>query len=403
MFIKMGIKYGEQKSIELCNTIGATMINIAIQTSTKLTQIYGVYPKYNEESILKSQFFIQNTTEETKELVKKYGLANSQFLTIAPTGTLSTMLGISGGIEPIYNISYKRKTESLHGKDVYYNVYTSIIEEYMKNNNIDDEKKLPDFINCAMNLNYNDRIKMQSTWQQYIDASISSTINLPENITIEDVENIYINAWKMGLKGVTIFRDNCERVGILTNEKEEVIDDIIEFDSLTPVSRTKFGTVLGTTAKYKSACGSLWVTINRDDEGNLIETFIHTSKGGICKSNVDAISRLVSACLRNGMKVEYVIKQLKGISCQACRASLAQGNKLDGISCPDVLSKVIQQEYDREELIVRKSKKRIKRKIEENKTFIKINNDNQCPECNATLNNQNGCKTCTECGYSRCD
>src|SRR5699024_11293850 len=132
--------------------------------------------KYKQENILSTPYFQANTSEGTVELVKKYGMRNSQLLTIAPTGTLSTMLGISGGIEPVYANYYERKTESLHGTDVYYKVYTKIVETYMKQFGIKSDAELPDYFVTAMTLDYRQRIDMQSIWQQHIDASISSKI-----------------------------------------------------------------------------------------------------------------------------------------------------------------------------------------------------------------------------------
>lgn len=219
MLIKMNMRYGSDKSIDLCKFIARTMLNEAVKQSSLLSKEYGPFKEYKKEAILKSKFFNDNIDDDIKELVKLYGLRNSQLLTIPPTGSISTMLGISGGIEPIFNISYIRKTESLHDEDVYYKVYTPIVKEYMDLKNITDEKDLPDIFVTAMNLDYEDRIKMQQAWQQYIDASISSTINLPYETTVEDVYEIYIKAWKHNLKGVTIFRDGCKRSGVLINEK----------------------------------------------------------------------------------------------------------------------------------------------------------------------------------------
>lgn len=219
MLIKMNMRYGSDKSIDLCKFIARTMLNEAVKQSSLLAKEYGPFKEYKKEAILKSKFFNDNIDDDIKELVKLYGLRNSQLLTIPPTGSISTMLGISGGIEPIFNISYIRKTESLHDEDVYYKVYTPIVKEYMDLKNITDEKDLPDIFVTAMNLDYEDRIKMQQAWQQYIDASISSTINLPYETTLEDVYEIYIKAWKHNLKGVTIFRDGCKRSGVLINEK----------------------------------------------------------------------------------------------------------------------------------------------------------------------------------------
>lgn len=219
MLIKMNMRYGSDKSIDLCKFIARTMLNEAVKQSSLLAKEYGPFKEYKKEAILKSKFFNDNIDDDIKELVKLYGLRNSQLLTIPPTGSISTMLGISGGIEPIFNISYIRKTESLHDEDVYYKVYTPIVKEYMDLKNITDEKDLPDIFVTAMNLDYEDRIKMQQAWQQYIDASISSTINLSYETTVEDVYEIYIEAWKHNLKGITIFRDGCKRSGVLINEK----------------------------------------------------------------------------------------------------------------------------------------------------------------------------------------
>ena len=219
MLIKLNIRYGSQEGIQLCENIARTMLNEAVRQSSLLAKEYGTYEKYNKNAITKSKFFINNIDSDVKELVTEYGLRNSQILTIPPTGSISTMLGISGGIEPIFNTSYTRKTETLHDKDVYYKVYTPIVAEYMNINDIQKEKDLPNIFETAMTLNPSERIMMQRAWQKYIDASISSTINLPYEATVEDVYNIYIEAWKQELKGITIYRDGCKRSGILLNEK----------------------------------------------------------------------------------------------------------------------------------------------------------------------------------------
>ncbi|MEG2792987.1 MAG: LAGLIDADG family homing endonuclease, partial [Bacilli bacterium] len=228
MLIKMGIKYGSDESLSICDSIGFELANASILASSLIAKERGgVYPKYSEEAIIKSKFLYDNTTESTREVVKENGLANSQILTIAPCGSLSTMIGISGGIEPIFSLSYTRKTESLHEDgDVYYKVYTPIAEEYMKEHNLKEEEDLPNFFVTAQTLNPFKRVEMQSMWQNHIDASISSTVNLPNESTIEDVKELYIHAWKSGLKGMTIYRDGCARSGVLTlsdkDNKEEI-------------------------------------------------------------------------------------------------------------------------------------------------------------------------------------
>lgn len=219
MLIKLNIRYGSDNAISLCEELSNIMLNEAVKQSSLLAKEQGTYEKYNEEALFKSKFFINNIKEDVKDLVKKYGLRNSQLLTIPPTGSISTMLGISGGIEPMFNLSYFRKTESLHNEDVFYKVYTPIVKEYMDINEITNEDDLGDIFVTAMNLKAEERIRMQKAWQVNIDASISSTINLPYEATIEDVYDIYVSAWKNNLKGITIYRDGCKRSGVLLNEK----------------------------------------------------------------------------------------------------------------------------------------------------------------------------------------
>ncbi|MDD2446384.1 MAG: adenosylcobalamin-dependent ribonucleoside-diphosphate reductase [Tissierellia bacterium] len=221
MFIMLGIKYGSSESLSLIHQIGRTMINEALRQSAYLAKEDGSFPKYNEEAVLSSPFLISNADEDVLELIKEYGLRNSQLLTIAPTGSISTLLGCSNGVEPIFQNSYTRKSESLHHEDTYYKVYTQIVKDYMDKNNINREEDLPDFFITTSNLEYKDRIEVQAAWQQYIDASISSTVNVPTEFTVEDVEDLYIYAWEKGLKGITIYRDGCARSGILISNKNK--------------------------------------------------------------------------------------------------------------------------------------------------------------------------------------
>lgn len=138
--------------------IGHAMADEALKTSALLAKEYGPYPKYNPEAVEQSAYYSKNALGETKQLVKEYGLRNSQLLTIAPTGTLSTMLGVSGGIEPIFANYYTRKTESLKGHDEYYKVYTPIVKDYMKKNNLKDDSELPNYFVTAQTLDYNKEI-----------------------------------------------------------------------------------------------------------------------------------------------------------------------------------------------------------------------------------------------------
>ena len=158
MLLKMGIRYGSEDSISLCDKIGYVMANQSIIMSAHMAGITEQFPKCNMKEIAATQFFANHINgSEEYEFVTKNGLRNSQLLTIAPTGTLSTMIGISGGIEPIFANSYTRTTKSLHGKDVTYKVYAPIVQKYMELNDLSNENELPEYFVTAQSLNYKDR------------------------------------------------------------------------------------------------------------------------------------------------------------------------------------------------------------------------------------------------------
>lgn len=312
LLIKLGIKYGSPEAIDLCDMIGHTMADMAIKTSAVLAKEYGVYPKYKPEAVEQSAFYSKNALGETKELVESFGLRNSQLLTIAPTGSLSTMLGVSGGIEPIFANYYTRKTESLKGHDEYYKVYTPIVKEYMDKHGLKDDSELPDYFVTAQTLDYKNRIYMQSIWQSHIDASISSTVNVPNDFTVEQVEGLYMTAWDAGLKGVTIFRDGCKRAGILTIK--ENVEDIVE-----KPHRLERGMIIkaddnciGKKRTLRTGCGTLHCEAFFDpDNGQLLETYFSKGSSGGCNNFMIGLSRMISLAARGGIDVYSIVDQLK--------------------------------------------------------------------------------------------
>ena len=330
LLIKLGIKYGSPEAIDLCDMIGHTMADMAIKTSAVLAKEYGVYPKYKPEAVEQSAFYSKNALGETKELVESFGLRNSQLLTIAPTGSLSTMLGVSGGIEPIFANYYTRKTESLKGHDEYYKVYTPIVKEYMDKHGLKDDSELPDYFVTAQTLDYKNRIYMQSIWQSHIDASISSTVNVPNDFTVEQVEGLYMTAWDAGLKGVTIFRDGCKRAGILTIK--ENVEDIVE-----KPHRLERGMIIkaddnciGKKRTLRTGCGTLHCEAFFDpDNGQLLETYFSKGSSGGCNNFMIGLSRMISLAARGGIDVYSIVDQLKSSgTCPsyAVRTATKQGN-----------------------------------------------------------------------------
>lgn len=405
LLIKLGIKYGSPEAIDLCDMIGHTMADMAIKTSAVLAKEYGVYPKYKPEAVEQSAFYSKNALGETKELVESFGLRNSQLLTIAPTGSLSTMLGVSGGIEPIFANYYTRKTESLKGHDEYYKVYTPIVKEYMDKHGLKDDSELPDYFVTAQTLDYKNRIYMQSVWQSHIDASISSTVNVPNDFTVEQVEGLYMTAWDAGLKGVTIFRDGCKRAGILTIK--ENVEDIVE-----EPHRLERGMIIkaddnciGKKRTLRTGCGTLHCEAFFDpDNGQLLETYFSKGSSGGCNNFMIGLSRMISLAARGGIDVYSIVDQLKSSgTCPSYAVRTATKHDTSkGSSCPVAIGNALLEMY--EEMMDEVSFSDVKEKELEVITpkIIPVSKA-KCPQCGGELVFEGGCNTCKNCGWSKCD
>lgn len=419
MLIKMGVRYGSDESIHLCDMIGQKMAYQAIKTSAELAKIIGHYPKYHPEAVAQSAFF----TKHVGDTDTSCGLANSQLLTIAPTGTLSTMLGVSGGIEPIFANYYTRKTESLHGHDEYYKVYTPIVKDYMDKNNLKDDSELPKFFITAQELDYKERIKMQAIWQKHIDASISSTVNVPNDFTVKEVEDLYMRAWESGLKGVTIFRDGCKRAGILTldNKKEDKKDEVITNSSPEYTLNTlprgfvikADDNVIGKKRTLKTGCGTLHCEAFFDPvTGELLETYFSKGSEGGCNSFMVGLSRMISLAARTGVSLEDIIDQLRSTPVCASYAVRAakKHDTSKGNCCPSAIGLALkdmynemQEELDIDEDDVEEYDEPINTTSEHpEKTIIKQEVTERCPECGEPLIHIGGCDSCSACGYSHC-
>lgn len=413
MLIKLEIPYGSKDSLNLCDDIGWNMANNAICESISLAQTLGEYPMFSDK-VWDSEFYKAHVGFQQP-------LRNSQLLTIAPTGTLSTMLGISGGIEPIFANYYTRKTESLHGEDKEYKIFTPIAWEYLQSHGYgEDETKLPDYFVTSAEIAYRDRINMQAIWQTHIDASISSTVNLPNSATIDDVKDLYMYAWECGLKGITVFRDGCKRLGILTTDDGE--DSV---DYLTDLRRGDIINVdddlLGYKRKIINGCGDFSEQIFFDDiSGEPLENFIAMGDGGGCARNLEAISRLISLCLRGGIDVSEIIKQLKKVhSCPAYRArKIQKGDTSVGTSCPSAIGYAIEELCNKindrlfdgveskDDLLWDDSDHNmmIESWYEDSKSETKdLTTKPTCPECGEPIVFEGGCNICKSCGWSKCD
>ena len=413
--IKLGLAYGEEDAVAMCDKIGFAMADSAIAASAKLAKEKGAYPACEINEVMSTPYFLANTSEKTREQVKKYGLRNSQHLTIAPTGTLSTMLGISGGIEPVYANYYERKTESLHGTDVYYKVYTKIVETYMKQFGIKSDAELPDYFVTAMTLDYRQRIDMQSVWQQHIDASISSTVNVPNGFTVEETEGLYMYAYEKGLKGITIFRDGCKRIGILNTDLKKEKKEVTAGEGL------KRGEILlvtddvvGKKRKLVTGCGSLHcIALFDPNTGALLETYLSKGSTGGCNNFMVGLSRMISISARGGISIETIVDQLNSSgSCPSYTARrVTRKDTSRGACCPMAVGNALMDMYNemqaelaaKENCEAEKPVKKVKKVPKPKAVSTELDKDKMyCPECGEPLIFEEGCNICKSCGWSKC-
>lgn len=234
----MRMAYGSDEFIQLLDNIMFAMVNQAFMASATKAQRDGVFPKYDYEKISQSAFFNEALSQGTRDYIKLHGLRNSRVLSIAPTGSISNLLGVSGGVEPYYNLGYWREVRvELEPEKVFvWEKTPKLLAETLKVASVDD---LPDWAKVtSQNVPIERRLKVQSTIQKYVDTAISSTFNLPNDATTQDIIDIYIGAWKLGLKGATVFRDNCAKIGILSgvdgwqNDANPAIPPIIKVEEM---------------------------------------------------------------------------------------------------------------------------------------------------------------------------
>lgn len=398
MLLKMSCQYDSARALDIIDMVGKTLVNTGLEESALLAMDTEPFPECDLRLILASTFItvLRNSNvieDNTIDLIKRYGLRNSQLFTIAPTGSISTMLGVSGGVEPIFATHYTRKTQSLHGEDVYYNVYTPIIQKMIDMELIAEENVST--IATAQNIDPFDRVTIQAQWQRFIDASISSTVNVTNDTTVETIRDLYQAAWEEGCKGLTIYRAGCKKEGVLVVDtpKEQTMEDTIHI----PITDTLIDNCVAYGTQLTTGCGSLWMSVYfHKKTGQLCHIFLDKGSTGGCNSFMVGLSRLISLAGKKGATVQEIVDQLKSVpACPSYTVRTAvKGDTSAGKCCPSAIGKALL------ELNRRFNSDHIEMSTGELKQEeMTVNN---CPECGAKLNFTGGCNSCPECGWSRC-
>lgn len=417
LLVKLGMKYGSEESKNFVDSMMELMFKTSVIKSSELAKEKGTFPKYSS-SVLSSRIIRYHFSPmEIESLhINEYGLRNCSLLSIAPSGSIGTMLNISTGCEPFFQLSYKRKTESLNGKDTYYDVYITTALEYMDINNT---KQLPDYFNTSSQIKWKDRIDIQSVLQGHVDTAISSTINLPNECTLEEIEKLYLYAWEKGLKGVTIFRDGCKRIGILTSkdtsDKVKIKKDIENKKLGRGMIIKADDNCIGRKRTLHTGCGTLHCEAFFDpDNGQLLETYFSKGSSGGCNNFMIGLSRAISLASRGGIDIYSIVDQLKssGTCPSYAVRTVTKHDTSKGSSCPvaignallDMYNEIMNDLDDNEEQDIKNQSETLTLKdVNTSKKETLKNKNIKCPECGGNLVFEGGCNTCKDCGWSKCD
>ena len=392
LLVRLGIPYNSEEAIKLAEEVMSFISREAKEESKRLARERGIFPAFKGS--------VYDRPGGPK-------LRNATLTTIAPTGTISIIAGpCSSGIEPIFAISYYRNVmdkdrlieidplfEEIAKKRGFYSA--ELMERIAREGSIQKMEEIPEDVRrifvTAHDISPQWHIRMQAAFQRYTDNACSKTVNFSYDATVDDVREVYMLAYRLGCKGVTVYRDRSRGEQVLNiaraatpklSNKEEEIKSLFS-GKISPKPRPKI--TRGTTTKIGTGCGSLYVTINVDDEEMPFEIFTQMGKAGGCASSqLEAVARLVSLALRSGIDVKSIIDQLRGIRCPS--PAWGKGGRI--FSCADAITKVIEDRLGNG----------VMREVE----IKKGNVVGVCPDCGGALRHQEGCVVCGACGYSKC-
>ncbi len=409
MLLYLGIPYNSEEAVGLADKLMDFITTTGRKASAALAKVRGPFPLFGE-SIYKDGEPLRNATVTT----------------IAPTGTLSIIAGVSSGVEPVFSYVYIRsvmdRTEMLEVNPVLRALLEKeglcsderlrrIAEEGTIAHMEDIPAEIRRVFVAAHDISPLYHIKMQAAFQNHTDNAVSKTVNFPHEATEQDVAEVYTLAFRLGCKGVTSYRDGSREVQVLNLAKKEEkpaeaptpqipSKEVKPRESsfvITPRPRPE--TTQGITEKVAIGCGNLYITVNYDDYG-ICEVFTNTGKAGGCPSQSEATARLTSVALRSGINVKTIISQLRGIRCP----STIRQPGMKCTSCPDAIARVIEKvvaTHEFKEGGVQLPQEAVPaiRKAVEPAVAAQIRT---CPECGAPVEHEGGCVMCRNCGYSKC-
>lgn len=434
LLLALGIPYNSNEGINLAKDVMAFINYKSKEESINLARDRGPFPNF-EGSVYDSGTYLYSrykdyhtnmiTAEMWKELderIQASGIRNATTTCIAPTGTISIISGSSGGVEPLFAISFVRNImdntelfevnpifEKLAKERSFYS--QEIIKEIAHIGTLHEINNIPEDVKkvfvTAHDIIPEWHVRMQAAFQDHTDNAVSKTVNFTQGATREEIAVTYELAYKLGLKGITVYRDGSRSFQPMNIEKvsKEPEGSAKPSEPVRVEPRKRPNLTRGLTDKINTGCGALFITINQDDKG-LCEVFARMGKSGGCAaSQAEAVGRLISLALRAGVSITHVIDQLKGIRCPS--PCIGQGGIT--LSCSDAIAHVLSRNaLDENEVeITELNQAKQFKKLVKNLNSVQTARADQgvcpeCPDCGSMLEFAEGCVVCPCCGYSKC-
>ncbi len=402
------IPYNSDPAVELAKEIMEFIDFYSKQKSMEIAQKFGSFQNFKGSIYKKGKLKRNNNKLDWKELtdkIAKNGIRNATTTTIAPTGTISMIADTSSGIEPQFSLVYIKNV--MDGEKLLYvnpifekairdaGLYSQdLMEKVSETGSISNLEEIPEDLKKIFVTSHDVKpewhIRMQAAFQKYTDNAVSKTINFTKEASKEDIRMSFELAHELGCKGVTVYRD-----GSRENQVLNVGSKVSEENKLKVSPRKRPHITNGITQKIETGCGHLYVTTNSDEIG-ACEVFTQMGKvGGCASAQLEAIGRLVSLCLRSNVKIDSIIRQLKGIRCPS--PMWHKGEMIT--SCSDGIAKSLESflKIDNGRQI---SNEELNKEIPNTKR--KFRASGICPDCGSQIEHSEGCLKCNSCGWSKC-
>jgi len=396
LLVRLGIPYDSDQAVQVAGEVMRFIRSEGVKESQRLAELRGPFP---------------NFTGSIFDQPGQKPMRNATITTVAPTGTISSIAGCSSGIEPYFALAYERHV--LAGETLIEIVpllaeclsqdglnQEEILKQVALTGSLRDNADVPgalaDLFKTSLEIPPKRHLAVQAAFQQHTDNAVSKTINLPNETTVDQVEDILMQSYQSGCKGITVYRDGSRAEQVLSvgigkgGTQEEAGTDAGKSADNATHPRSRPDVLTGTTQKFKIGCGNLYVTVNSDELG-ITEVFTNTGRAGGCASQSEATSRLISIALRSGVAKDAIVEQIRGIRCPACI-------RRDGVnvtSCPDAIARALQS--------VAKASAAVRAGQNEQAAAQNAAQQyGQCPECGEPMIMESGCHICKSCGYSKC-